>query len=146
MAIKVLYNYCIIIISTVVLVLYAVFLYMKCKNRRSGSYNVYKKHSMTHDGRNYLRRQSDYEPGTESVHSSFRDITQRCQHSEQLLGGLAELGHAGPAREEDENSATACDISIPELRRDQSNEPDDDRPVAGVTNPVYMDNASHTSL
>lgn len=73
--------------STVVISMYTAFLIYKCKQRRKGSYNVHLRQQVAHKS----RQDSDAELGTASVHSSFRDITERYQR-ELALSGAAELG------------------------------------------------------
>jgi len=156
-------DFFIIVISTVVLVLYAVFLYLNCKKRRRGSYNVHKRHSIIRNAsRNYFRRSSEHEPGTESTHSSFRDLTSSCDNSTaHCHGGLAELGYGGRmvacAEERPEDIVEIVfrhgdtiqyeadsDPFVMNERREHFNTVG--RPVVSATNPFYSHRKDHDSI
>ena len=81
-----------------------IFLYVKCKRKSSGSYNVYLRHSRVNQERDRVRIQSEYEQGTESVHSSFSNITLNNDEAHQVAGGVAELGCVGELMNEEGNS------------------------------------------
>ena len=81
------------VLPTVMVLLYTVFLYIKYKHNKTGTY-VYERQK-SHGS--HFRGQSDYEkePATMSVHTSFRDVKIDFNHlydHERVSRGVTELG------------------------------------------------------
>ena len=117
-------------LQTVIIVMYLTILYFKYKMRKTGSYDVHRRHSIPKRERIISLEDS----GTSSVSSSFRDITQEYGHRTRVLEGVAELGCSGEMRQVEGDMTTVL-RNIPPLGRNERREDRRDDIVVAVVQP-----------
>ena len=127
------------VLPTVGVLLYTVFLYFKYKHNKTGTYNVYEREK---GHGSHFRRQSEYgnEPGTMSVHTSFRDVRIDFDHlydHERVARGVTELGSTETRQNVEERPAVIQNIPMLGSRRARS---DSNRELRCEVNSRLIDN------